>query len=260
MIRFGEYIERHSFGHRLDARVKILSIVLLSILIFQAQGWQIGLISIFLGLICLISRLELRLVLQALRPLVWFAALLFGLHLFFTDGTPLLDIPLLPIKITEDGLYRGILVSWQFLSLALSGAILTMTTSPSDLVHGLEHLLRPLRHIRVPAQDIAIMVAMALRFVPTFLEEFDRIRTAQSARCGDVETGRIDQRIKTLASLVIPLMASAFRRADELAEAMEARGYAPGPRTSLNRLHFGRDEAITLIVLGFMCLAANAWS
>mgnify|MGYP001122434891 CR=1 FL=1 len=257
MIRFGEYLDRHSFVHRLDARIKILSVILLSVLVFQAQGGQIGLISIFLGVICLISRIRASVVLQALRPLVWFALLLFGLHLFFTDGAALFEIPLLPIRITEAGLYRGLFVAWQFLALALCGAMLTITTSPSDLIHGLEHLLRPLRHLRVPSQDIAVMVAMALRFVPTFLGEFDRIRTAQAARGGDVETGRIDRRLKTLASLMIPLMASAFRRAEELAEAMEARGYAPGPRTSLNRLHFGMNEVIALFVLGIMFVAAG---
>jgi energy-coupling factor transporter transmembrane protein EcfT len=257
MIRFGEYLDRRSFTHRLDVRVKILSVLLLSIIVFQAQGAQIGLLSIFLGVICLISHLRPSILLQALRPLVWFAVLLFGLHLFFTDGAALIEIPLLPIRITEAGLYRGLLVTWQFIALALCGAILTMTTSPSDLIHGLEHLLRPLRYLRVPSQDIAVMVAMALRFVPTFLEEFDRIRTAQAARGGDVEAGRIDRRLKTLATLVIPLMASAFRRADELAEAMEARGYAPGPRTSLNRLHFGTNEIIALFILGIMFVAAG---
>jgi energy-coupling factor transporter transmembrane protein EcfT len=145
-----------------------------------------------------------------------------------------------------------LLISWQFLTLALSGAILTMTTSPSDLVCGLEHLLSPLRHIRIPVQDIAVMVSMALRFVPTLLEEYDRIKTAQMARGAEVETGRFDRKMKSLAALLMPLMVSAFRRADELAEAMEIRGYARGPRTTLHQLRFGREETVALIVLGLL--------
>ena len=109
--------------------------------------------------------------------------------------------------------------------------------------------MRPLRHVRVPVQDIAVMVSMALRFVPTFLEEFDRIRTAQAARGAEVETGHPGRRIKALTALIIPLMASTFRRADELTEAMEARGYARGIRTTLNKLHFGRDEAMAMVVM-----------
>jgi energy-coupling factor transporter transmembrane protein EcfT len=249
MIRFGHFIDGHSFGHRLDARVKIISTILLSILIFQAGPGEIFIITAFLAAICLISRLQVRLVLKVLRPLGVFAVLLFVLHVFSTDGVSLLSIPFLHIHITQDGFSRGFLVSWQFLALAFSGAILTMTTSPSDLVHGLESLMSPLRHVRVPVQDIAVMVSMALRFVPTLLEEFDRIRTAQAARGGDVETGRPGRRLRALASLIIPLMVSTFRRADELTDAMEARGYARGTRTTLNRLHFGRAEAAVLIAM-----------
>ena len=249
MIRFGQYIAGRSFGHRLDARVKILAAVFLSLLVFHARGWQPLLISIFLVAVCLVCRLKPAPVLQALRPLVLFAGLLFCLHAFFTEGAALFEAPALKVRITEEGLSRGLLVSWQFLALAFCGAVLTMTTSPSDLIQGLEHLLRPLRRLRVPAQDIAIMVSMALRFVPTLLEEFDRIRTAQAARGAEVARGRLTRKIKVLSMLVVPLLASAFRRAEELAEAMEARGYAGGTRTTLNALHFGRNEAATIIVL-----------
>jgi energy-coupling factor transporter transmembrane protein EcfT len=252
MIRFGQYREGLSFGHRLDARVKILATAILSILIFQARGWEIFLLSAFLFTFCAVSRLKFSEVREALRPLAWFAILLFSLHLFFTDGAIVCQIPYLPVKITGEGFFRGLLISWQFLSLALSGVILTMTTSPSDLVHGLEQLLSPLKRLRIPVQDIAVMVSMALRFVPTLLEEYDRIKTAQMARCADVATGRYDRKLKALAALLLPLMVSAFRRADDLAEAMEARGYARGPRTTLNQLRFGHEETIALIVLGIV--------
>lgn len=252
MISFGQYRNGNSFGHRLDARVKIMAMVTLSILIFQARGWEICLLSAFLFAVCFISRLKFSEVREALRPLASFAVLLFVLHLFFTDGTPLFPIPYLPVEITREGLVRGLLISWQFIALALSGVILTMTTSSSDLVCGLEHLLKPLKHIRVPVSDIAVMVSMALRFVPTLLEEYDRIKTAQMARGAEVETGRFDRKMKSLAALLMPLMISALRRADDLAEAMEARGYASGSRTTLHQLHLGREETVAVIVLGFL--------
>jgi energy-coupling factor transporter transmembrane protein EcfT len=252
MIHAGFYRDGNSFVHRLDARIKILATAILSILIFQARGWEISLLSASLLAVCAVSRLKFSEVREALRPLVWFAILLLGLHLFFTDGVVVFQIPYLPVKITQEGFFRGLLISWQFIVLAISGVILTMTTSPSDLVHGLEHLLSPLRRIRIPVQDIAVMVSMALRFVPTLLEEYDRIKTAQMARCADVETGRYDRKLKSLAALLLPLMVSAFRRADDLAEAMETRGYARGPRTTLHQLRFGQEETIALIVLGIL--------
>jgi energy-coupling factor transporter transmembrane protein EcfT len=252
MIHFGQFIDGHSIGHRLDVRVKIISVMLLSFLIFRVRGWEIFPISTFLIVVCLVFRLRFVVILKALKPLAFFAALLFGLHLFSTDGVGLVAIPFLPVRITQEGLFRGFLVSWQFMTLALSGAILTMTTSPSDLVHGLENLLQPLTYVRIPTQDIAVMVSMAMRFVPTFLEEFGRIRTAQMARGAAVGTGSLVGRLKALTLLVTPLMASVFRRADDLTEAMEARGYSRGTRTTLHRLHFGRADAAALAVMALL--------
>lgn len=253
MIQFGQFRDGNTFVHRLDARVKIGATALLSILILQARGWGIAVLCAFLCAVCVVCRLKFSEVRQAFRPVAWFALLLFCLHLFFTDGgTFLFQIPYPPVKITEDGFSRGLLVSWQFLSLAMGGAILTMTTSPSDLVHGLERLLAPLTHIGVPVQDIAVMVSMALRFVPTFLTEYDRIKTAQIARGAEIEKGRYDRKMKSLAVMLAPLLISAFRRADELSEAMEARGYCGEPRTTLSQLHFGREEIVALIVLGIL--------
>jgi energy-coupling factor transporter transmembrane protein EcfT len=248
---FGHYSAGRSFGHRLDARVKILSVVGLSLLILQARGWEMLLLSLFLALVMAFSGLRLRTVLEAFRPLWFFALLLFALHLFFTEGTPILRLPLIPATVTWEGLSRGGLVAWQFLLLASLGTVLSMTTAPTDLVCALERLLQPLRRLGVPTQDIAVMVSMALRFVPTLLEEYDRIRTAQTARGASVGAGPLRARLRALAALVIPLLSSALRRADELADAMEARGYAGGGRTTLTQPRFGRDEwkALSLLVL-----------
>lgn len=135
-------------------------------------------------------------------------------------------------------------MTWQFAALVVGAAILTMTTLPSDLVGGIERLLRPLGRVGIPSQEIAVMIALAFRFVPLLLEEYDRLRTAQMARGGDFTTGSVRLRMRAAASLAVALLFSAFRRADELTLAMEARGYRRGPRTTLRELKLtGTDAA-----------------
>ena len=257
MVNLGQFIASDSMICRVDPRIKTVSTVALSILTFTANWLEVYLISLFLMIVMRMVHLKFRQMLSAIKPLVLFAALFFLLHLFFTDGTRLLSVPLLHIQITQEGLYRGAFVAWQFIALVLSGAILTMTTPPSGLISGLEKLLYPLKYLGLPTQDIAVMVSMALRFVPTLLEEFDRIRMAQSARGADLHTGKLTQRAKTTALMAIPLMMSAFRRADELAETMEARGYHRGPRTALRELRIdGQDFAALAWMLIFIALLA----
>jgi len=181
-------------------------------------------------------------VLASLRPLYFFAALLFAVHLLFTEGAPLVRLPFLPAAVTREGLLRGGLVAWQFLLLASFGTALAMTTLPTDLIGALERLLRPLAALRVPTQDIAVMVSMALRFVPTFREEYERLRWAQAARGASMGAGGLAARSRSLMMLIIPLLNSAFRRADDLADAMEARGYAGQRRTTMIAPCFGRRE------------------
>lgn len=244
MVRIGQYLAGNTFIHRLDPRIKTLSAIALSVVIFRAAWFEACLISLFLLVVIRISRLRTCALLQAMRPMALFACLLFLLHLFFTDGTALLAVPALQMKLTHEGMFRGAFVAWQFVALVLCGAVLTMTTPPSEMINGLDRLLRPLRHIGVPTQDLAVMVSMALRFVPTLLEEFERIRLAQAARGADVEAGTFARRMRTIVSMTLPLMVSAVRRADELADAMEARGYGRGPRTTLRVLEItGSDYA-----------------
>jgi energy-coupling factor transporter transmembrane protein EcfT len=257
MIHFGQYIAGDSFTHRLDPRVKMISAIILSILVFQASGFEVYPISLFFLVVIWVSGIPPGSILRAVRPLAFFAGLLFLLHLFFTDGTSLLAVPALRLKITHEGLSRGAFVVWQFVALVLSGAILTLTTPPSELISGLEKLLKPFKYLGVPTQDVAVMVSMALRFVPTLLEEFDRIRTAQMARGADVRTGKPARRVRTAARMLLPLMTSALRRADELAEAMEARGYDRGPRTTLRVLKIsGLDYAALSWLAIFIALMA----
>jgi energy-coupling factor transporter transmembrane protein EcfT len=242
MIRLGQYVPDDTVVHRLDPRVKILSVIALSILIFAATWVEILLISTFLIAIIRATHMSPSQALGALRPVAVFMAMIFLVHLLFTEGRPILSLSPLPVRITQEGLVRGIYVTWQFAGLVLGAAVLTGSTPPSDLVGGIERLLRPLSRVGIPSQDLAMMIAMALRFMPMLLEEYDRLRMAQMARGADFTTGSLALRTRAVAALAVPLLLSAFRRADELAVAMEARGYRRGPRTTLRELALSRHD------------------
>ncbi len=251
-LDFGQFNSPPSPLRHIDPRVKILTVVVLSILIFPATPGVIVMISLFMGLVILISRVRMQDLGRALQPIAVFAVLLFLMHLFFTEGRDIFSIPLLPVHITYEGLENGFFVVWQFAALVTAAALLTITTPPSALVAALEKLLRPLKMMRVPTQDLAVMVSMALRFVPTFSEEYNRMKTARLARGEDLRGKGLFRKVKTAISIVVPLILSAFRRADDLAAAMEARGYARGPRTTLRELRMtGRDFAALAVTASF---------
>lgn len=234
----------------IDPRTKIMAVVTLSILIFQAGPGEIILLSLFLAILIRLSGAGLRDVARMLKPIAFFAGFLFLLHLFFTPGREIFPAAGLPARITYEGLAKGGEVVWQFTALVTAGALLTLTTPPSELVAALERLLHPLQILRVPTQDLAIMVAMALRFAPTFLEEYQRMKTARIARGGGLPGERLSRRIKSSWQITASLLLSACRRAEDLAAAMEARGYARGPRTTARelRLHRGDYAAATIMI------------
>ena len=254
IIALGQYLPGDTPLHRLDPRVKIVAVLLLSLIIYGAAGSQILLLSVFFALLIGAARIPPARIGGALRPVVPFMALLFTMHLLLTEGRPLLALSPLPLGVTREGLGQGAYVVWQFTALVLAGALLTMTTPPSDLVGGIERLLRPLRRIGVPAGEIALMIAMALRFLPLLVEEYDRIRMAQLARGADFAHGGLRRRLRAVASLALPLILAALRRADELAVAMEARGYHPGPRTSLREMKLSVIDGAALIVMAVLVL------
>lgn len=236
MYNLGQYIPGESCVHNMDPRVKIIVMIALSIIIFHAGTFILAALSGFLVATVLLSRLTLKYVLKAIRPMLPFFALIFLVYLFFTDGTPIPPFPLWHVSITYEGLWRGTLLLWQFVLLVLSALILTMVTSPSELTIGMGRLLIPLKVLGISSHDLAVMLSIALRFVPTLLEEIDRIREAQLARGANFNRGKLLKRTKAITSLVISLTLNTFRRAEELATAMEARGYQRGPRTYLMTL------------------------
>ncbi len=258
MIHLGQYVPGDTIIHRLDPRVKILSVVALSLLIFAATPVEIALISVFIAAVAGAARMTPGQAAGALRPVAVFIAMISLVHLFFTGGQPLLSLSPLPVRITREGLLRGIYVTWQFAGLILAAAVLTRSTPPSELVAGIERLLRPLSRVGIPSQDLAVMIAMALRFMPMLLEEYDRLRMAQMARGADFTTGSLALRTRAVHALAVPLLLSAFRRADELAVAMEARGYRRGPRMTLRELVFSGHDLGAFAVMGTLILAATA--
>ncbi len=251
----GQYLPGQSLIHRLDPRVKILFTVTLSILTLRMNGRTGLLISAFLALAVALSHGPLRLWIRGLKPMMVLFILIFLLHLFFSSGTPLFPLPISFPTVTVEGLYQGLWTIWQFTLLVLSASLLTMTARPSDLVNGMERLLRPLRLLGVPSHDLAMMISLALRFMPTFLEEIERMKTAQLARGADFQRGNPLQRGRKVYSLALPIVIRLFLRADEIATAMEGRGYRRGSRTYLRELRWTKlDIGAGFFGLGFFSL------
>ncbi|KPK17638.1 MAG: hypothetical protein AMK69_25635 [Nitrospira bacterium SG8_3] len=249
MVYLGQYVAEDSIIHSLDPRVKIASVVGLSLVVLQGNIFTQLIISAFLIAMIHTARVNLAQIFKTLRPMVFFLGLLFLLHLFFTDGRAIPPFPLWHVTITFEGLFQGALISWRFALLLLAASFLTMTTAPSDLVNGIERILRPLKIIRLPSHDVAIMISIALRFLPTFLIEIERIKEAQMARGSNFKTGSLLQRTMAFRALVLPLIFNTLRRADELAMAMEGRAYKRGPRTTMNELRMSRIDYMALVVI-----------
>ncbi len=251
MVHLGQYLPGESAIHRLDPRVKIVSTIVMSLLILWGETPSLMLITLLVLFAVRASGLPFRHLVTSLKPVRFFLLLFFFLHLFLGEAESIASLSWGPISFTYEGLYKGLTVVWQFSLLIWGSSILTATTFPSGLVKGLERLLRPLRKIGVPSDDLAFMVSIALRFVPAFLEELERIKEAQTARGADFRCGGPVRRTRAAAGLLVPLVLSFVRRADDLVIAMEARGFRSGPRTSMNEMQMTRVDyaAITIMVL-----------
>lgn len=244
-ITLGQYLPGNSFLHRLDPRAKILLTVLLITAVFLAGSW-IGYLGLFLfvGGAAALTRLNFKYVIKGVKPIFYIVLLTFFINLFFNGGqTTLVEWRF--IRITREGLKSATFMAMRLILLVLGTQLLTLTTSPIALTDGLERLLNPLRRIGFPAHELAMMMSIALRFIPTLMEETDKIMKAQTARGADFESGNLIQRAKALLPLLVPLFVSAFRRADELAMAMEARCYRGGDgRTRMKVLKMTKADGI----------------
>ena len=251
-ITFGQFFPGESLLHKTDARFKIVILIVYLVLVLLAKSAAAFLfVALLTAALLLCSRLSWRILLKGLKPLLFILMFTALINLFATQGqTVLWQWSFL--RITKEGLLNAVFMLCRLLSLFLgSSVILTYTTSPLDLTDGIERLLSPLRHLHVPVHDFAMMMTIALRFIPVLVEETDKIMSAQKARGADFESGGVLSRAKALIPILVPLFVSSFRRADELAVAMECRCYhTSGPRSRLKTMTMrARDYAMLAVML-----------
>ncbi len=262
-ITLGQYYPAKSTIHKLDPRVKLVTTIVFIISLFVAKG-VVGyaIASLFLAMVIRMSRVPFGYMTKGLKAIIMILMLTVIFNLFLIDG----DFVLWRfgfLRITDKGLKTAVFMAVRLIYLILGSSIMTLTTTPNDLTDGLEKLLGPLKKLHVPVHEIAMMMSIALRFIPILLEETDKIMKAQIARGADFETGNLLQKAKAMVPLLVPLFISAFRRANDLAMAMEARCYHGGDgRTKMKPLHYeSRDRIAYAVVWGyFLLMAAAGWA
>lgn len=253
-ITIGQYIPGNTFIHRLDPRTKILLTIVYIIALFMMQKFVSYIfVVIYLLLVMKVANIKLGYALRGLKAIFIILLLTFVLNIFVVPGEALFNIG--PLTATKEGLRFGIFMVIRLMLLVIGTSLLTLTTSPIQLTDGIESLLKPFKKIGVPAHELAMMMTIALRFIPTLLEETDKIIKAQTARGADFETGNLISKAKNMVPILVPLFIMAFRRADELAIAMESRCYRGGEnRTKFRQLKYKSIDLIsaivTIIILG----------
>ena len=256
-ITLGRYLPGDSFLHRLSPRIKLLLLLLSLVILFLLQTFA-GLGLLLLSLLFLLAavRIPLRYLLGSLRPIIYIVIFTALIYFFFTKGGVVL-LRLGPLTVEQEGLHRGLFMIARLVGLVFMSLLLTLTTTPLDLARGMEYYMKPLGRIGFPAGEIAVVMTVALRFIPTIAEESQRLLRAQQARGADFEGGFFS-RARKFAPLMVPLFIGAFRRADELALAMEARGYRIGAERT--RMHEDKISAAdwTALLLLLAALAAVA--
>ena len=255
-VTLGHYLPGNSLLHRLDPRIKLLSLLILIIALFLVKTFTgFILFAVFILIIFSGSRLPWRYFLRGLRPILYIALFTLVLHFLFTKGGEVywrLGV----ITVEEAGVYLGAFMTLRLMLLVITTLLVTLTTSPIAFADGIEFLLRPFRRLGIPGHEIAMMMTIALRFIPTLMEESDKIRKAQMARGADFETGNVFRRARSLVPLLVPLFVSAFRRADELAVAMEARCYRGGEnRTKLRELRTSLLDYLGILTVAGVTIA-----
>ncbi|MDO4622967.1 MAG: energy-coupling factor transporter transmembrane component T [Eubacteriales bacterium] len=251
-ITIGQYYPADSLLHRLDPRVKLIGTIvyIASLFIFRSWGYLIGIVMLA-GMIAL-SKVPFKFMVKGLKAVWVLLIFTMALNIFMTPGTAVWSWKFL--KITEEGLSMAFKMGMRLVLLIIGASIMTLTTTPNKLTDAMESLFRPLKVIHVPVHEISMMMSIALRFIPILMEETDKIMKAQQARGADFETGSIFRRVKAMVPLLVPLFVSAFRRANDLAMAMEARCYHGGDgRTQMKPLRYAtRDYLAYLFLLVYL--------
>ena len=258
-ITIGQYFPGKSPIHRLDPRVKILLTLGYIVMLFVAQNaWSLGLGIVFGLAAYLLSRIPLTMIVKSLKPVVPVILFTAALNMIFVDGETVFQLWVL--KITREGIHTAVFMAVRIICLIAGTSLLTYTTSPIALTDGIERLMGPLGRFHFPVHELAMMMTIALRFIPTLIEETDKIMSAQKARGADLETGGLMQRARALIPILIPLFVSSFRRADELALAMECRCYRGGEgRTRMKQLRlvpvdFAASAVMVACIAGVIAL------
>ncbi len=252
---FGRYIPGHSLIHRLDPRTKLLGAVWFIIIIFLANNWlsYVALIA-FVFTAVKLSEINPKFFINGVKPLIWLILFTVILQILFTSGQTIW-FRLGPIIISQEGVLNGVFIFLRFVLIIFMSTILTLTTMPLSLTDAIEFLLRPLNAIKVPVHEIALMLSIALRFVPTLMDETEKIMNAQRARGIDFGEGNIYEQMKSIVPLLIPLFVSSFNRAEELATAMEARGYKGGEgRTKYRQLSWESRDTLVMVAFGVLAV------
>ena len=247
-IVFGKYLPLNSIIHKIDPRVKIISLILLLVAIFVPDSWYVYLVLfIFEFMVLILSKIKIKMILKAFKPMLFMIVILTLINVFtIRTGDVLFEIS--SFKIYSDAIFNTLFIIVRLFLMIILTTILTATTKPLDLTLGIEYLFKPLTKIGFPSHEIAMMISIALRFIPIIIEETMRIMQSQKSRGVDFEEGKFSEKIKAILSLIIPLFSVAFERAYELADAMEARGYVPDkPRTRYRVLKFHYYDFIYLV-------------
>lgn len=252
-ITLGQYYQTDSVIHRLDPRVKLVATIfyIVSLFLFKgAVGYLIA--ALFLAAVIKISKVPFKFMVKGMKAITFLLLITVVFNLFLTPGEPLIRI--WKLTITDKGLQTAIFMAFRLSFLIIGSSVMTLTTTPNQLTDGLEKLMSPLKKIKVPVHEISMMMSIALRFIPILLEETDKIMKAQIARGADFESGNLIKKAKALVPLLVPLFISAFRRANDLAMAMEARCYRGGEhRTKMKPLHYEkRDFAAYAVVVCYV--------
>lgn len=253
-ISIGQYLPFDTFIHRLDPRVKIVGVFLYIITIFFVDDFY-GYIPFVILLIAMlaVAKIPIKSVLKSLKPVIFIIIITGLINLITTPGRTIFEIG--PVTVTEEGIYRTGFTVLRLILIILSTSVLTYTTSPMELTYGLEKLFSPLKKFGFPAGELAMMISISLRFIPTLFDEAQKIRMAQMARGADFESGNIINRAVSMIPLLVPLFINSFKRSDDLATAMEARMYRIGhDRTKLNEINMGRVDWLVISLFSLFCI------
>lgn len=257
-ITIGQYYPADSVLHRLDPRVKLAATLVFIVSLFLFRSYAAYVVAtLFLACVIRASKVPFSFMVRGLKAVIILLMITVVFNLFLTPGTPIFR--LWKLTVTREGVETALFMAIRLTYLIIGSSVMTLTTTPNQLTDGMEKALRPLNKIHVPVHDVAMIMSIALRFIPILLEETDKIMKAQMARGADFESGGIIQKAKNMVPLLVPLFISAFRRANDLAMAMEARGYHGGEgRTKMRPLHYEKRDYIAYLTLVFYLLAMYA--